>query len=115
MPPGPGRLETVSAGQPFGVYVEYAHTDDALKNVLTTLREITKGRLLLAFGCGGNRDAGKRARMGKVAAELADVTLVTSDNPRKEPPAKIAAQIAEGYKSVRHAHCLIELDRGRAI
>src|SRR5207245_2704142 len=81
-----GRLEVVASKQPFGVYVDYAHTDDALKNVLTTLREITTGRLLLAFGCGGNRDAGKRARMGRIAAELADFTIITNDNPRKESP-----------------------------
>ena len=74
LPPVPGRLETVLAGQPFNVFVDYAHTDDALRNVLVTLREITKGRVLLAFGCGGNRDSGKRAKMGKVAAELARKT-----------------------------------------
>jgi len=115
LPPVPGRLEAVSCGQPFGVFVDYAHTDDALRNVLTTLREITKGRVLLAFGCGGNRDAGKRAKMGKVAAELADFTLITSDNPRKEDPAKIAAQIEEGYRSVRAEAYAVELDRSRAI
>jgi UDP-N-acetylmuramoyl-L-alanyl-D-glutamate--2,6-diaminopimelate ligase len=115
LPPVPGRLEAVSAGQSFGVFVDYAHTDDALKNVLTTLREITKGRVLLAFGCGGNRDAGKRAKMGKVAAELADFTLITSDNPRKEDPAKIVAQIEEGYRSVRTHAYVVELDRRRAI
>jgi UDP-N-acetylmuramoyl-L-alanyl-D-glutamate--2,6-diaminopimelate ligase len=111
----PGRLERVDCGQPFGVLVDYAHTDDALRNVLTTLRELTKGRLLLAFGCGGNRDAGKRARMGRVAAELADFTLITSDNPRKEDPGKIAAQIEEGFRAVRAEACAIELDRRRAI
>ena len=115
MPPVPGRLEIVSLGQPFGVYVDYAHTDDALKNVLTTLREITTGRLLLAFGCGGNRDTGKRARMGKVAAELADFTIITNDNPRKESPEKIAAQIAEGYRSARAEGYSVELERRRAI
>ena len=115
MPPVPGRLEIVSLGQPFGVYVDYAHTDDALKNVLTTLREITEGRLLLAFGCGGNRDAGKRARMGKVAAELADFTIITTDNPRKEDPEKIAAQISEGYRSARGEGYSVELERRRAI
>jgi len=115
MPPVPGRLETVSLQQPFGVYVDYAHTDDALKNVLTTLREITPGRLLLAFGCGGNRDAGKRARMGRVAAELADYTIVTTDNPRKESPEKIAAQIADGYRKLRSEGCSVELERRRAI
>jgi len=115
MPPVPGRLETVSLGQPFGVYVDYAHTDDALKNVLSTLREIATGRLLLSFGCGGNRDTGKRARMGKVAAELADFTIITTDNPRKEDPETIAAQISEGYRSVRAEGFSIELERRRAI
>lgn len=115
LPPVSGRLEMVSAGQPFGVFVDYAHTDDALKNVLTTLREITKGRVLLAFGCGGNRDSGKRAKMGRIAAELADYTLITSDNPRKEDPAKIAAQVEEGYKALRPDAYEIEIDRARAI
>ena len=115
MPPVPGRLEVVASRQPFGVYVDYAHTDDALKNVLTTLREITTGRLLLAFGCGGNRDAGKRARMGRIAAELADFTIMTNDNPRKESPEKIAEQIAGGYRAVRAEGCSMELDRRRAI
>ena len=67
----PGRMQRIDQGQPFGVIVDYAHTDDALHNVLTTLREMTQGRLLLAFGCGGNRDAGKRPKMGQVAARLA--------------------------------------------
>jgi UDP-N-acetylmuramoyl-L-alanyl-D-glutamate--2,6-diaminopimelate ligase len=115
MRPVPGRLETIPLGQPFGVYVDYAHTDDALKNVLNTLREITQGRLLLAFGCGGSRDTGKRAKMGKVAAELADFTLITSDNPRKEAPEKIARQIEQGYRSTRAEGYSVELDRRRAI
>ncbi len=115
MRPVPGRLESIAAGQPFGVYVDYAHTDDALRNVLLTLREITTGRLLLAFGCGGSRDTGKRAKMGRAAAELADFTLITSDNPRKESPAKIAAQIEEGFRSVHAEGFRVELDRRRAI
>lgn len=115
LPPVPGRLEAVKCGQPFGVFVDYAHTDDALTNVLTTLREVTKGRVLLLFGCGGNRDSGKRAKMGKVAAELADFTLITSDNPRKEDPERIAARIEEGYRSVRADAYAVELDRRRAI
>ena len=115
MTPVPGRLESIAAGQRFGVFVDYAHTDDALRNVLTTLRELTKGRLLLAFGCGGNRDAGKRAKMGAVAAELADHTIITSDNPRRESPAKIAAQIEAGFRAVRAEGCRVELDRHRAI
>jgi UDP-N-acetylmuramoyl-L-alanyl-D-glutamate--2,6-diaminopimelate ligase len=115
MQPVPGRLESVSCGQPFAVFVDYAHTDDALHNVLTTLREITKGRLLLLFGCGGNRDAGKRPKMGRVAAELADQTIITSDNPRKESPEKIAAQIEDGFRSVKERDYSVELDRKRAI
>jgi UDP-N-acetylmuramoyl-L-alanyl-D-glutamate--2,6-diaminopimelate ligase len=115
MKPVPGRLEAIALGQPFGVFVDYAHTDDALRNVLTTLREITPGRLLLAFGCGGNRDAGKRARMGKVAATLAHFTIITSDNPRRESPEKIAAAVEEGYRAVRRDGFRVELDRRRAI
>jgi UDP-N-acetylmuramoyl-L-alanyl-D-glutamate--2,6-diaminopimelate ligase len=115
MRPVPGRLESIALGQPFGVFVDYAHTDDALRNVLGTLREITTGRLLLVFGCGGNRDAGKRPKMGRVAAELADFTVITSDNPRRESPETIAAAIEEGFRSVRRDGCRIELDRKRAI
>jgi UDP-N-acetylmuramoyl-L-alanyl-D-glutamate--2,6-diaminopimelate ligase len=102
-------------GQPFVVLVDYAHTDDALRNVLTTLREITKGRLLLVFGCGGSRDKGKRPKMGRAAAELADVAVITSDNPRKESAADIASQIQAGYRAVHGIECQIELDRRRAI
>lgn len=115
MDPVPGRLENVAANGPFGVYIDYAHTDDALKNVLTTLREITPGRLLVMFGCGGCRDAGKRPKMGQVAAQIADYTIITSDNPRKESTAKIAFQIEEGFRSVRITDYRVELDRRRAI
>jgi UDP-N-acetylmuramoyl-L-alanyl-D-glutamate--2,6-diaminopimelate ligase len=115
MQPVPGRLESVASGQPFAVLVDYAHTDDALHNVLTTLREVTSGRLFLLFGCGGNRDAGKRPKMGRVAAEFADFTIITSDNPRKEKAEAIAAQIEEGFRSVRQGDYRVELDRQRAI
>jgi UDP-N-acetylmuramoyl-L-alanyl-D-glutamate--2,6-diaminopimelate ligase len=115
MPPVPGRLEPIARGQPFGVFVDYAHTDDALRNVLATLRELTRGRLLLLLGCGGSRDAGKRPRMGRVAAELADFSLITSDNPRREAPEAIAAQIEQGFREVRADGYKIELDRRRAI
>lgn len=111
----PGRLEEVNAGQPFSVFVDYAHTGDALNNAMTTLREIANGRLLTLFGCGGNRDAGKRAAMGEVAARLADFSVLTSDNPRNEAPALIADQVMAGYASVRDEGCLVELDRARAI
>ena len=115
LPPVPGRLERINCRQPFAVFVDYAHTDDALKNVLTTLREVTAGKLLVAFGCGGNRDNSKRPRMGRVAAELADFALITSDNPRKEDAASIAAEIERGFKSARPDGCEVELDRRRAI
>jgi UDP-N-acetylmuramoyl-L-alanyl-D-glutamate--2,6-diaminopimelate ligase len=115
MVPAPGRLERVDYGQPFGVFVDYAHTDDALKNVLTTLREVTTGRLLLVFGCGGNRDRTKRPKMGKVAATLADFTVITTDNPRQESAATIATSIAEGFRLADSDRYRIELDRRRAI
>ena len=115
LPPAPGRLEKIMLGQPFGVLVDYAHTDDALRQVLITLREVTAGRLLVMFGCGGNRDQGKRFKMGAVAAEWADEMMITTDNSRREEPAGIAEQIAEGCRSVRSGGFEIELDRGRAI
>lgn len=115
VPPVPGRLERVDAGQNFNVLVDYAHTDDAMFNVLSTLREITKGRVLLAFGCGGSRDKGKRVKMGEVAAKLADYTVITTDNPRKEEPAEIAAQVEAGYVTVRQDGYELELDRSLAI
>ena len=115
MPAVPGRLERVTSRQAFSVFVDYAHTDDALEQVLKTLREVTAGRLLVAFGCGGSRDTGKRAKMGAVAARLGDFTLITSDNPRRESPAAIASQIEGGYRGVRPDGYAIELDRRRAI
>ena len=111
MPPVPGRLEPLREGQPFAVYVDYAHTDDALRQVLVTLREITPGRLRVLFGCGGNRDTGKRRKMGEAAAALADDIIITTDNPRRENPFLIAEQIAEGCPGKNR----IELDRERAI
>jgi UDP-N-acetylmuramoyl-L-alanyl-D-glutamate--2,6-diaminopimelate ligase len=92
----PGRLEEVPCRKGFKVFVDYAHTDDALLNVLQTLREIVAGRLIVVFGCGGNRDKTKRPKMGAVAARLADYTVLTSDNPRTEDPAAILEQIRAG-------------------
>ncbi len=109
----PGRLEAVENKKGKRVYVDYAHTDDALLNVLGTLREITPGRIVVVFGCGGNRDKGKRPLMGKVAARLADYSIITNDNPRKEIPEKIAAEIAGGFDSDRKYE--IVLDRKAAI
>ena len=114
-PAVPGRLEPVDCGQPFAVYVDYAHTDDALRQVLRTLREITPGKLHVVFGCGGNRDSGKRAKMGAVAAELSDFIYLTTDNPRRESPETIISQIAEGCATVRDGGWQEELDRERAI
>ena len=92
----PGRFEAVDAGQPFTVLVDYAHTPDGLSNVLQSAREITAARLICVFGCGGDRDRGKRPLMGRVARRLADVAIVTSDNPRGEDPEAIIAEITEG-------------------
>jgi UDP-N-acetylmuramoyl-L-alanyl-D-glutamate--2,6-diaminopimelate ligase len=109
----PGRLELVPNRKNRRVFVDYAHTDDALKNVLTTLREICKGRLIVVFGCGGNRDRGKRKLMGEVASELADYSIITSDNPRSEEPAVIASDIMEGFSG--QDQCAVVLERRTAI
>ncbi|MCH3951491.1 MAG: UDP-N-acetylmuramoyl-L-alanyl-D-glutamate--2,6-diaminopimelate ligase [Acidaminococcus sp.] len=94
----PGRFQLIDAGQPFTVIVDYAHTPDGLDNVLKTAREITKGKLWCVFGCGGDRDRKKRPIMGKIALDLADVIVVTSDNPRSEDPDAIIKDIEEGLK-----------------
>jgi UDP-N-acetylmuramoyl-L-alanyl-D-glutamate--2,6-diaminopimelate ligase len=92
----PGRFEPVDLGQDFAVLVDYAHTPDSLDNVLRAARPLTRGRLLCVFGCGGDRDRGKRPQMGAISARLADHTIVTSDNPRSEEPAAIVAEILAG-------------------
>jgi len=108
----PGRFESVHAGQPFRVIVDYAHTDDALEKVLKSAREITRGRLILVFGCGGERDRTKRPLMGEAAAQGSDVAIVTSDNPRGEDPNAIIREILEGMKN---AAFRVEPDRRAAI
>jgi UDP-N-acetylmuramoyl-L-alanyl-D-glutamate--2,6-diaminopimelate ligase len=95
-PSVPGRFESVDEGQPFPVIVDYAHTPDSLANVLRTARELTAGRLICVFGCGGDRDRGKRPEMGRIAGELSDVPIVTSDNPRSEDPIAIINEILAG-------------------
>jgi UDP-N-acetylmuramoyl-L-alanyl-D-glutamate--2,6-diaminopimelate ligase len=94
--PAPGRFQALDEGQPFTVLVDYAHTPDSLENVLRAARSLAEGRLVSVFGCGGDRDRGKRPQMGRISAELADVTIVTSDNPRSEDPAAIVEQIVAG-------------------
>ncbi|MCX7887982.1 MAG: UDP-N-acetylmuramoyl-tripeptide--D-alanyl-D-alanine ligase, partial [Verrucomicrobiae bacterium] len=99
----------------FNVFVDYAHTEEALRNVLKTLGELTKGRLILVFGCGGDRDKGKRAPMGRAAAELADFSILTSDNPRSEDPREILRQIEAGFPpGTQHRYRVVE-DRRQAI
>ena len=107
----PGRFEAVEAGQPFAVVVDYSHKPDALANVLRTAREFARNRVICVFGCGGDRDRGKRPLMGRIAGELADVAIVTSDNPRSEDPAAIIAEVvADAGQSLE-----VEPDRAAAI
>jgi UDP-N-acetylmuramoyl-L-alanyl-D-glutamate--2,6-diaminopimelate ligase len=97
----PGRFERVDLRLPFSVFIDYAHTPDALENVLKLAREVTAARLICLFGCGGDRDRAKRPKMGEIAARLADLVIVTSDNPRTEDPEAIIADIAEGLPADR--------------
>jgi UDP-N-acetylmuramoyl-L-alanyl-D-glutamate--2,6-diaminopimelate ligase len=101
-PQVPGRLEMVPAKRQFQVFVDYAHTPDALVNVLKTLRELEPGRLITVFGCGGDRDRQKRPLMGRIADQNADYSIITSDNPRKEDPNAIISEIEKGFGSDRY-------------
>ncbi len=109
----PGRFEPVDAGQDFAVLVDYAHTPDSLENVLAAARPLTRGRLVCVFGCGGDRDRGKRPLMGEISARLADLTIVTSDNPRSEDPAAIVAEILTGIEDRASTEAIV--DRHAAI
>ena len=113
-----GRFESISNGAPFDVIIDYAHTPDALRRVLDTTREIIApgGKIILVFGCGGDRDKTKRPQMGAIAASQADFVIVTSDNPRSEEPMDIAQQIISGIEDAdRRASISVELDRRSAI
>jgi UDP-N-acetylmuramoyl-L-alanyl-D-glutamate--2,6-diaminopimelate ligase len=112
----PGRLQPVRAGQQFAVLVDYAHTDDALQNVLQALRPLTRGKLRVLFGCGGDRDRTKRPRMARVAQRFADVIYVTSDNPRTENQQAIIDEIMSGFSADSGKTLItVEPDRRRAI
>jgi UDP-N-acetylmuramoyl-L-alanyl-D-glutamate--2,6-diaminopimelate ligase len=110
-----GRLELVAAGTNFPVFVDYAHTPDALQQVLRALTEVEQRRLVVVFGCGGDRDPGKRAPMGEVVGRLADIPIVTSDNPRSEDPQAIIAAVMEGVRASGNPHALAIPDRREAI
>jgi len=115
--PVPGRFQPVDAGQPFTVIVDYAHTDDAVRNLTTLARQMTAAsgaRVITLFGCGGDRDRTKRPKMGQAAGEGSDFVVVTSDNPRSEDPAAIIAEIEPGLKSTDVAYT-VEVDRTSAI
>jgi UDP-N-acetylmuramoyl-L-alanyl-D-glutamate--2,6-diaminopimelate ligase len=107
----PGRFEAVDEGQPFAVLVDYSHTPDALESLLTEARGLAVGRLICVFGCGGDRDRGKRPLMGEIATRLADETIVTSDNPRSEDPQAIIDEVLRGVTGPVDA----EPDRASAI
>ncbi|OPX88376.1 MAG: UDP-N-acetylmuramoyl-L-alanyl-D-glutamate--2,6-diaminopimelate ligase [Pelotomaculum sp. PtaB.Bin104] len=111
----PGRFERLDAGQDFTVIVDYAHTPDGLENVLKTARQIAGGRLILVFGCGGDRDRSKRPIMGSIAAKYSDLQIVTSDNPRLEDPVQILKDIEAGIPPAGKETYTIEQDRRRAI
>ncbi|MBU1613800.1 UDP-N-acetylmuramoyl-L-alanyl-D-glutamate--2,6-diaminopimelate ligase, partial [bacterium] len=109
----PGRFQLVSCGQPFKVVVDYAHTPEALKNVLSLCRELKPARIITLFGCGGDRDRKKRPVMGKLASQMSDLVIITSDNPRSEEPGAIIKEIKEGIKD--KSSYLVIVDRKEAI
>lgn len=111
-PQVPGRLERVPVKRSFQVFVDYAHTDDALRNVLKTLRDLKPARLITVFGCGGDRDRAKRPLMAAAAEEFSDWVIATSDNPRTENPENILADIERGFRGKRHEKII---DRAEAI
>ena len=111
----PGRFQAVRAGQPFSVVVDYSHTPDSLENALKAARAVTEGRVLLVFGCGGDRDRGKRPLMGEIGARLADRAVITSDNPRTEDPDAIVAEVAAGVPADLGEKVVVEVDRRAAI
>jgi len=114
-PGAPGRMERVEAGQQYTILVDYAHTEDALRRLLSSIREITDKTIILVFGCGGDRDRGKREPMGRAAAELSDIPIATSDNPRSEDPADILKEVERGLIAGGASKYLKFVDRRDAI
>ncbi|HHW48105.1 MAG TPA: UDP-N-acetylmuramoyl-L-alanyl-D-glutamate--2,6-diaminopimelate ligase [Clostridiaceae bacterium] len=110
----PGRVEVVDIGKNYTVIIDYAHTPDSLENVLTTIKGFTDNRLICLFGCGGDRDRTKRSIMGRISGQIADFTIITSDNPRSEEPAAIIKEIEEGIKMTNGKYITI-VDRREAI
>jgi len=110
----PGRFERIDEGQPFGVVVDYAHTDDALRNAIAVARGLEPKRIITLFGCGGDRDRSKRPLMGQVAAENSDLVVLTSDNPRSEDPLAIMNDALVGIRRTDVPH-IVEPDRATAI
>jgi UDP-N-acetylmuramoyl-L-alanyl-D-glutamate--2,6-diaminopimelate ligase len=113
--PAPGRFQALDEGQPFAVLIDYAHTPDSLENVLRAARALTDEQIICVFGCGGDRDRGKRPLMGQISSTLADVTLVTSDNPRSESPQAIVDEILTGAQASDGHEVHAQLDRQAAI
>jgi UDP-N-acetylmuramoyl-L-alanyl-D-glutamate--2,6-diaminopimelate ligase len=108
----PGRMEKIQSGQDFKVLIDYAHTPNALERLLKTVRRVTEGQLLVLFGCGGDRDQGKRPEMGKVASLFADKIFLTEDNPRSEDPQRIIDQIMQGVKNKEKVEIIIDRKEG---
>jgi len=108
----PGRLERINHRNGFSIFVDYAHTPDALFNVISALRPLVSGKIIVVFGCGGQRDKLKRPKMGRVVTDLADYAIITNDNPRSENPGKIIKDICAGIR--KNNYCL-RPDRAEAI
>ncbi|MBR5112321.1 MAG: UDP-N-acetylmuramoyl-L-alanyl-D-glutamate--2,6-diaminopimelate ligase, partial [Clostridia bacterium] len=111
----PGRMEIVETDTPYTVLIDYAHTPDSLQNAIVTLKEVTPGRVIAVFGCGGDRDKTKRPIMGEIGTTLADVAVITSDNPRSEDPDEIIKDILAGVSKHPNAKVIVDADRTEAI
>lgn len=111
----PGRLEKIKSNKNFSVIVDYAHTDDALKNVLSAIKNLNPAKIITVFGCGGNRDKTKRPKMAKVACNMSDFVFITSDNPREEDPVEITKDVEAGAKEINKTNYKVVIDRKEAI